>query len=73
MFRTVKHPEKRKKMMFSRESDFEAALIKVLSNKGWESEVFSYPTEKELIDNWAKILFDNNRIIFTGRILIMSL
>ena len=26
-------------MIFSKESDFEAALIKVLSEKGWEKEV----------------------------------
>lgn len=50
-------------MTFKYESDFEEALIKVLSNKGWEKEVIKYPTEKDLLDNWAKILFDNNRSI----------
>lgn len=48
-------------MTFRYEADFEEALIKVLSNKGWEKEVIKYPTEKDLLDNWAKILFDNNR------------
>lgn len=48
-------------MTFKYEADFEEALIKVLSNKGWEKEVIKYPTEKDLLDNWAKILFDNNR------------
>lgn len=48
-------------MTFKYEADFEEALIKVLSNKGWEEEVIKYPTEKDLLDNWAKILFDNNR------------
>ncbi len=48
-------------MTFKYESDFEEALIKVLSNKGWEKEVIKYPTEKDLLENWAKILFDNNR------------
>ena len=48
-------------MTFRYENEFEEALIKVLSNKGWESEVIKYPTEKDLLDNWAKILFDNNR------------
>lgn len=48
-------------MTFIYESEFEKALIKVLSNKGWEKEVIKYPTEKDLLDNWAKILFDNNR------------
>lgn len=48
-------------MTFKYESDFEEALIKLLSNKGWEKEVIKYPTEKDLLENWAKILFDNNR------------
>ena len=48
-------------MTFKYESDFEEALIKVLSEKGWEKEVIKYPTEQDLIQNWAKILFDNNR------------
>ncbi|MDO5028822.1 MAG: HsdR family type I site-specific deoxyribonuclease [Bacillota bacterium] len=48
-------------MTFNREADFEEALIKVLSNKGWEKEVLKNPSEKDLINNWAKILFDNNR------------
>lgn len=53
-----KEPEN---MTFKYEADFEEALIKVLSNKGWEKEIIKYPTEKDLLDNWAKILFDNNR------------
>lgn len=56
-----KNGKEYKIMTFKYESDFEEALIKVLSNKGWESEVIKYPTEKDLLDNWAKILFDNNR------------
>ena len=64
-FFTEKHIEKIRKepenMTFKCESDFEEALIKVLSNKGWEKEVIKYPTEKDLLENWAKILFDNNR------------
>ncbi|MFR0929845.1 MAG: DEAD/DEAH box helicase family protein, partial [Monoglobus pectinilyticus] len=48
-------------MPFTKEADFEEALIKVLSNKGWENEVISHPTEQDLIDNWANILFENNR------------
>lgn len=51
-------------MTFNSEADFEEALIKVLYEKhGWESEVLKYPTEQELLANWAKILFDNNRDI----------
>lgn len=48
-------------MTFKKEADFEEALIKILSEKGWEKEVLKYYTEKDLIDNWAKILFENNR------------
>ena len=48
-------------MIFTRESEFEEALIKILYNKGWEKEVLKHPTEKDLIKNWANILFDNNR------------
>lgn len=50
-------------MSFNRESEFEEALIEMLSHKGWEKEVLYHPTEQELIDNWAKILYDNNNII----------
>lgn len=50
-------------MTFTKEADFEEALIKVLTEKGWEKDVLKYPTEQDLIDNWAKILYDNNRSI----------
>ena len=48
-------------MIFQKEADFEEALIKVLVDKGWEKEVIKTPTEQDLIQNWAKILYDNNR------------
>ena len=48
-------------LIFNREADFEEALIKILQNKGWEAEVLKYPTEQDLIDNWARILYENNR------------
>ena len=48
-------------MTFQKESDFEEALIKILTTKGWESTILKYPTEQDLIRNWANILFDNNR------------
>ena len=48
-------------MAFEREADFEQALIRVLMTKGWEDTVLQHPTEQDLIRNWAKILFDNNR------------
>lgn len=50
-------------MIFKKEAKFEDALIRVLFNKGWSSEVIMYPTEEDLIQNWANILFDNNQSI----------
>lgn len=51
-------------MIFDRELDFEAALIKKLyTDGGWEPEVLHYKTEEDLIQNWANILFENNRDI----------
>lgn len=48
-------------MPFQKEADFEEALIRILKTKGWEETVLQRPTEQDLIRNWAKILFDNNR------------
>lgn len=48
-------------MPFTKESDFENALIEILSHKGWEKDVIKFPTEKDLLANWASILYDNNR------------
>lgn len=50
-------------MIFEKEADFEAALIKTLSEKGWEKEVLKNYSEKDLLQNWANILFENNRDI----------
>lgn len=50
-------------MVFNKEPDFEAALIKILSEKGWEKEVLKNYSEQDLLRNWANILFDNNRDI----------
>ena len=51
-------------MNFERELDFEAALIqKLYTDGGWEPEVLRYQTEEDLIQNWANILFENNRDI----------
>ncbi len=50
--------------MFSDELDFEKALVTLLvEKKGWSGGILKNPTEDDLIDNWAKILFDNNRTI----------
>lgn len=48
-------------MAFTEEKDFEDALVELLSTKGWEKNVLEYPTEDQLIRNWANILFENNR------------
>lgn len=51
-------------MSFTNESDFENALIKMLTEScGWEKEILQYKTEKDLLQNWANILFENNRSI----------
>ena len=47
---------------FNSELEFEHALIrKLFEGKGWEREVLKSPTEQDLMDNWAAILFQNNR------------
>lgn len=48
-------------MIFDKESDFEEAVIGVLIERGWESEVIRHPSEADLLKNWADILFNNNR------------
>ena len=49
-------------MTFVSEAEFEKALIKVLRDKGWgEHDVIKNPTEEQLLENWAKILFENNK------------
>ena len=55
----------RRKIMtgFDKEADFEQALITALQSNGWEKQVIQHPTEEQLIQNWADILFENNRDI----------
>ena len=48
-------------MVFNKEKDFEQALIDLLKTKGWEDQVIRYPTEAQLLQNWANILYENNR------------
>ena len=47
-------------MKFEDEAKFEDALVTELIRNGWSENVLYYPTEKELIQNWADILFRNN-------------
>lgn len=49
---------------FDNELKFEMALIELLYTKyGWETEVLVNSTEAELLQNWAAILFTNNRSV----------
>ena len=48
-------------MSFNNELAFESALINLLFEKGWEKNILKNKTEKELLQNWADILFENNR------------
>ncbi|MGL1931807.1 MAG: HsdR family type I site-specific deoxyribonuclease [Desulfotalea sp.] len=50
-------------MTFNSEADFESALVDELRNRGWEDEIIANPTEADLLQNWAEILFQNNRDI----------
>ena len=47
-------------MTFDDELKFEKNVIDLLIENGWEKNVLRYKTEKELIQNWADILFENN-------------
>lgn len=47
---------------FIKESAFEEALTEHLLRHGW-NEVIINPSEEQLIQNWANILYDNNRSI----------
>lgn len=48
---------------FIRESDFELALTSLLQEHGWTHEVIVQPSEDDLVQNWANILYANNRDI----------
>lgn len=48
-------------MGFDYEPDFEEAIIKLLKKNGWTDGIINYPTEAQLIKNWADILFNNNK------------
>ena len=49
-------------MVYDKEASFEEAVITMLKQYGWDDAggVLRYPTKQDLIDNWAKILFQNN-------------
>lgn len=48
--------------VFKNEQEFEDALVNVLVNDyGWKNGILNHPTEQDLLDNWADILYDNNK------------
>ena len=49
--------------VFRTEAEFEEALIKILQKHGWEEKVLKNYTEEDLIQNWADILYENNKSI----------
>ena len=51
-------------MSYASEARFEADLIRTLvEEKGWKDGILQYKNEKELIQNWANIIYENNREI----------
>ena len=47
---------------FSKESEFETTVIHELRQRGWgDAEVIKNPSEADLLANWKRILFENNR------------
>ena len=47
---------------YSKESEFEAAVIHELRQRGWgDAEVIKHASESDLLANWKQILFENNR------------
>lgn len=48
-------------MAFTKEADFEETVVKLLIERGWKDGVLKNYTEQQLIQNWANILFENNR------------
>ena len=46
---------------FKTEAQFEQAFVQLLTHKGWEDKILKNKTEAELLQNWAAILFENNR------------
>ena len=50
------------KTTYDKEVEFENDLIKMLvEDKGWRDGVLEYPTEEDLIANWANIIYKRNQ------------
>ena len=48
-------------MTFSKEAEFESAVIEKLIQHGWAPEILKNPSEADLLANWADILSSNNK------------
>ena len=48
-------------MPYNDELAFQKDFIDILSQYGWEKEIIYNPSEDDLLQNWAKILFSNNK------------
>lgn len=48
---------------FTKELEFEKKLTELLTKHGWQPQILVNPTEKDLIRNWASIIYGNNRDI----------
>lgn len=47
---------------FAKESEFEAAVVHELRQRGWgDAPIIKNPSEADLLANWKRILFENNR------------
>lgn len=50
-------------MTFRNEREFEDAIVAMLPSVGWDSNVLENYDENQFLQNWADILFENNRSI----------
>lgn len=51
----------KEKLNFKNELEFQDHFVELLKKYKWQYEVLQNPTEKDLIENWKKIIFQNNR------------
>ena len=48
-------------MTYVNELKFEADVVKKLTEHGWSKNILKNKTEEELLNNWAEILYNNNK------------
>lgn len=47
--------------LYNNELDFEKDVMSILPHKGRDPQILKFKTEQELVDNWANILYQNNK------------